>query len=341
MAEKIKKEMYKNLEIKWGILGTARIARKRMIKAIQQSEGNICIAIASRSKDRAKEVAEEFGILRYYGSYEELIDDPEINAVYIPLPNSLHYLWVLRTAEKGKHILCEKPLAYESSQGREMIHACQSRGLVLLEAHSYFLHPQYKRLNEIIEKGTIGKILLIQIYFSFPIQKKHAIRLQHELGGGSLLDIGSYGVDFIQQIYNQEPQEIDTLFKIKNGVDIEFLGILKFYEKQEATIRTNFFHERQQTLLISGEKGNVLLTNAFIPVEDKTFLFINTQTNSRIEEIENVDQYSLLVQLFRKLIISQQSMDVFYERYLRNISTIERFLRIIKDKEELDGTGKI
>lgn len=340
MVGKRKKVMYRKSEIKWGILGTARIARKRMIKAIQQSEGNVCFAIASRSKDRAKEVSGEFGIPKYYSSYEELINDTEINVVYIPLPNSLHYPWVLYTAEKGKHILCEKPLTYSSSQGSEMINACQSRGVVLLEAHSYYLHPQYKRLNEIIEKETIGKIRLIQVYFSFPIQKEHAIRLQPELGGGSLLDIGCYGVDFAHYVYNQEPQEIDALFKIENGVDIEFLGILKFGEKQEAIIRTSFFHEPQQFLLVSGEKGSVFLPNAFIPTNDKSYLLVKTQTNTWIEEIENVDQYSLLVQLFRKIILSKQDMNDFYKRYLRNISTIERFLKIIKEKEDLYGTSK-
>jgi len=129
-------------------------------------------------------------------------------------------------------------------------------------------------------------------------------------------------------------------FKIKNGVDVEFVGILKFGEKQEAIIRTSFLHERQQTLLVSGEKGNVFLPSAFVPGDDKIDLLIKTQTNSWIEEIKNVDQYSLLVQLFRKLILSKQSMDAFYERYLRNISTIERFLKIIKEKEDLYGTDK-
>lgn len=333
MDERIKKAMYRNSEINWGIIGTARIARKRMIKAIQQSEGNVCLAIASRSENRAKEVAEESGIPRYYGSYEELIEDPEIDAVYIPLPNSLHHPWVIRTAEKGKHILCEKPLACSLSQVQDMVHVCQRQNLVLLEAFSYSLHPQYIRLNELLKNEIIGKIKLIQAYFSYPAQKEHAIRFQSELGGGTLLDIGGYGIDFVQQIYNQKPQDVDALFKVENEVDVEFLGILKFSNNKEAIIRTSFLQERRQTLLLYGEKGNILLPNAFIPTGDKVFLVIKTQTDSWIEEIENVDQYGLLAQLFRKLILSKQSMNIFYERYLRNMWTIEKFLKIIKEKK--------
>ncbi|ODS40126.1 MAG: hypothetical protein A7315_09520 [Candidatus Altiarchaeales archaeon WOR_SM1_79] len=331
----MRKAMYKNSEINWGILGTARIARKRMIRAIQQSEGNICLAIASRSENRAKEVAEEFGIPKYYGSYEELIDDPEIDAVYIPLPNSIHHPWVIRTAKKGKHILCEKPLACNLSQVQEMVHVCQRQNIVLLEAFSYFLHPQYTKLNELLKDKIIGEINLIQVYFSFPAQKEHAIRFQSELGGGTLLDIGCYGIDFVQQIYNQKPQNLDALFKIENEVDVEFLGLIKFSDNKEAIIRTSFLQDRKQTLLLYGEKGNIFLPNAFIPTDDKAFLLIKTQTNSWIEEIENVDvdQYGLLVQLFRKLILSKQNMGVFYERYLRNIWTMEDFFKIIRDNE--------
>jgi len=330
--------MYKNPEIKWGILGTDRIARKRMIKAIQQSKGNICLAIASRDENKAKEAAKQFDIPKYYGSYQELIDDTEINTVYIPLPNSLHHPWVLRAAEKGKHILCEKPLACNLSQVQEMIRACQKQGVVLLEAFSYLLHPQYIKLSELLKNEIIGEIKLLEVHLSFPAKKEHAIRFQSSLGGGTLLDIGCYGVDIIHQIYDEEPQVVDAISKLENEVDLEFLGILKFSEGKEAIIRTSFLLDRRQILLLSGEKGNIFLPTAFVPTNAKIYLLIQTRTNSWVEEIENRDQYCLLVQEFRKNVLSKQNVDTFYRRYLRNMRTIERLLKTIEERKDMYGT---
>jgi predicted dehydrogenase len=338
MVGKTKKAMYKSQHINWGILGTARIARKRMIKAIQQSKGNICLAIASRDINRAKEIAEAFDIPKYYGSYEELLNDSEIDAVYIPLPNSLHHMWVSRAAEKGKHILCEKPLACTLSQVQEMIDVCKRKSVVLLEAFSYCLHPQHIKLNELIKSEIIGKIKTIEVHFSFRALKEHAIRFQSELGGGTLLDIGCYGIDITHQIYDEEPQDIDTIVKMKNEVDLEFLGILKFSDGKEALIRTSFLQDRRQTLLLSGEKGCIFLPTAFVPTNGKIYLLIQKEADGLVEEVENSDQYSLLVQEFRKNVLLNQGMDVFYRRYLRNVRTIGRLLKVIKEREGLYGT---
>ncbi len=326
--EYTKKAMFKDKSINWGILGTARTARKRMIKPLQETEGNRCLGIASRTKEKAQKAAIEFTIPRYYGSYDELIDDNEIDAVYIPLPNSLHYSWVIRAAEKGKHILCEKPLAYSVSQLEEMIQACKKHNVLLLEAHGYSLHPRYVALSKLLDNNTIGQIKQIQAHFSFPAQKEHAIRFQHELGGGSLLDIGWYGIDFVHQIYNQTPKYIDAIFDMENNVDMEFLGLLRFSENAEAIIRTSFRQERRQTLLLSGNKGNIFVPDAFIPSEDKTHLFVKNREGVEVKEIPNADQYHLLVQEFAKKVMHRGNVDMIYERYQRNTYVLEKFLRL-------------
>ncbi len=316
----------------WGILGTARIARKRMIKAMHESDGNDCLAVASRSTDRAQELATEFGIARYYDSYRQLLDDPDINVVYIPLPNSLHHEWVLRAAESGKHVLCEKPLASTFAQAREMVDACRNRDVVLMEAFSYSLHPQYHRLAELLRNEVIGGLGAIDVRFSFPAQRDHAIRFQRELGGGTLLDIGCYGVDLVQGLYEGEPDFVDAVARIENGVDVEFLGLLRFSEGREATIRTSFLQDRRQTVVLSGEKGHVMLPHAFVWPDREAYLAVNGETYHRIETIEPTDHYALLIEEFRRTVLSREDMSASHHRYLRNARTIERIRRLIEER---------
>lgn len=323
--------MNRDKNINWGILGTARIARKRMIKAIQESEGCTCLAIASRDEKRAGEVAGDFHIPKYYGSYDELIDDAEIDAVYIPLPNSLHHSWVIRAAEKGKHILCEKPLGLSVSQVEEMIRICERQNVLLMEAMSYFLHPRYVKLFDILAEGIIGSVRQIQAHFSFPAGAHHAIRFQHELGGGSLLDIGCYGINFVNRVYKQDILDLNAVFDMENKIDMEFLGLLGFKDNYEAIIRTSFRRERQQILLVSGEKGNIFLPDAFIPSGDNAYLVVTRQEGVEIETFQKVDQYGLLVREFREQFFSKENMSMRYERYLRNMGTLEKVLRLRKD----------
>lgn len=320
--------MFNSSIIKWGVLGTARIFRKRMLKAFQHSSGHIIVAVASRDINKAEQLAKDHNIPKYYGSYDSILKDDEIQAVYIPLPNSLHYQWVIKAAEKGKHILCEKPLAYSMDEAKKMIQLCKDKNLVLLEAHSYFLHPQYEELFQILKNDLIGKIRQVQIYFSFPAQKEHAIRFAHELGGGSFLDIGCYGIDLMHQIFDQDIQDEDIIFKMKNNVDMEFLGVFKFIRDIEVVIRTSFFQERQQTLMLQGEKGTIFLPNAFIPSGDKALLFIKINKDSWIKEIENVDQYSLLIREFGKQISGKQNLNIQYERYVKNTKILEMLLKL-------------
>lgn len=320
--------MNREENINWGILGTSRHARKRMIKAIQETEGCTCLAVAGRDKKKAGEVAGDFNIPKYYGSYDELIDDGEIDAVYIPLPNSLHHPWVIRAAEKGKHILCEKPLGLSVSQVKEMIRICERQDVLLMEAMSYFLHPRYVRLFDLLAEGVVGPVRQIQVHFSFPAQKHHAIRFQHELGGGSLLDIGCYGIDLAHRVCKSDTRGLDAVFDMENKIDMEFLGVLGFQNNTEAIIRTSFRRERQQTLLVSGEKGNIFLPDAFIPGGDKASMVIARPGGVEIETIQNVDQYGLLVREFREQIHSKENTETRYDGYLRNMDTLERFLRL-------------
>lgn len=155
-----------NRPLQWGVLGTSTIAKNAIIPAIQQSERGEVLAIASRSKEKAEALAEEMDIVRSYGSYEELIADPDIQAVYIPLPNHLHREWTIKAAEAGKHVLCEKPAALNAKESIEMIEACERHGVLFSEAIMYRYHPKHRRVQDIIESGEIGTVRAIHGNFT-------------------------------------------------------------------------------------------------------------------------------------------------------------------------------
>lgn len=328
MVAKSEKAIFNNQKIRWGILGTARIARKRMIKAIQLTEGNECTAIASRELNKAKNFAKEFNIPKFYGCYSDLLNDNEVDAVYIALPNSHHYQWVVQSAENGKHILCEKPLSYIPSEAKQMIDICLKNDIVLMEAHSYFLHPQYLKLFELLKADTIGRINQIQIYFSYPAKAEHGIRFSRALGGGSLLDIGCYGVDFINRIFDQDVNITSAEFRKENDIDTEFTGIFKMNTGIEILIRSSFIQNRQQTITINGDKGSIFLPQAFIPSDKYSFVFVKKNNSSFIETIENLDQYSLLVKNFKENFHLKKNLDLVYNNYIKNSHILNTLLNI-------------
>ena len=183
-----------NARIRWGILSTANIAVKRFIPGAQASRNGVVAAIASRDGARASEVAARLGIARSYGSYEELLADPEIDAIYIALPNSLHAEWIVKAAAAGKPVLCEKPLASTSAEAAAAIERCASLGVPLMEAFMYRFHPQHARVRALIDAGAIGELRAVRTAFTFLLEPFPAtnVRLNADLVGGALMDVGCY-----------------------------------------------------------------------------------------------------------------------------------------------------
>jgi predicted dehydrogenase len=252
-------------KLSWGILGCARIARRGLIPGIAESRTGRLLAIASREESRARAWAEEFGIPRAGGSYQRLLDDPEIDAVYIPLPNELHRPWVLRAADAGKHVLCEKPMALDSAQAREMVERCRQRGVLLMEGFMWRHQPRTENIRKLVRSGAIGDLRLIRSSFSFSIEPGDW-RLEPSRGGGSLWDVGCYGVNMARLFAGGEPAASRALaHRAMTGVDAGMTAILEFKGGLLATIDCSFEQPFRCQYELVGTRGVIEVPDAYLP----------------------------------------------------------------------------
>src|SRR5262245_11605998 len=206
--------------LRWGILGCARISRRGLIPGIQGSSTGTLAALASRDPATARAWAEEFQVPAAHGSYQGLLDDPAVDAVYIPLPNELHRPWTFAAADAGKHILCEKPLALDAAEAEEMVAYCRSRGVLLMEAFMWPHQPRTAAIRTLVAEGAIGELRLVRSSFSFPIDAGDW-RLDPARGGGALWDVGCYGVSTARLFAGSEPSEIRSFAHFgPSGVDM-------------------------------------------------------------------------------------------------------------------------
>ena len=212
----------------WGLLSTARI-NERMIPALRSSERSELLAVASRSKERAQAYAKQWGIPHAYGTYEQMLTDPAINVIYLPLPNHLHVEWAIKCAEAGKHVLCEKPIAITTEDVDRMARAAEKNGVIIQEAAMMRFHPQTQYLRELVTKRVIGDIRLIRGVFAFTLDNPGDIRLDTNMGGGPLWELGSYCVSFARTVLQAEPVEVNA-YQVSGdtGVDMSFSAQMQF-----------------------------------------------------------------------------------------------------------------
>ncbi len=194
--------------VKWGVLSTANIGTQKVIPAIQAAPNCEVVAIAGRDIDVTRTSADQLGIRRSHGSYQDLLDDPAIEAVYIPLPNHLHAEWTIRAAYAGKHVLCEKPLALSSTDALRMVDACAEADVKFMEAFMYRLHPSWQAALEMVRSGRIGDLVTVQSYFSYFNDDATNIRNIREFGGGALMDIGCYSINLSRLVFGAEPDRV-------------------------------------------------------------------------------------------------------------------------------------
>ena len=190
-------------KVKWGIMGTANIAKRAMIPGMKEAENCEMYAIAGRSAEKANAFKEEYGFEKAYGSYEELLQDPEVQAVYIPLPNNIHAEWVKKALTAGKHVLCEKPMALNADEARELFKTAEESGKYLMEAYAYLHSPYLESLKEVISNGTIGDVNYVETGF-ITSGYKEDIRLYKELGGGAMYDLGCYCTTMILSLIDSD-----------------------------------------------------------------------------------------------------------------------------------------
>jgi predicted dehydrogenase len=288
-------------------MGNATIARVCVIPAIQKSRNGIIRALASRSPKKAAEVRRQNRIDLLYDNYQALIDDPVIEAIYIPLPNHLHPEWTIKALSAGKHVLCEKPLACNARQAQEMAAAAATSDRILMEGFMYRFHPRSRKIHKLVSQGAIGTPRLIRSAFCYRMPPEDAscadnTRLRPEMGGGALLDVGCYCVNVARWLYDSEPRQVQCQACFHpGGVDLHATGMLKFEEDRLATFEASFISGLQQTYTVVGENGVIELPHdAFIPWEKEAHYTLREKDAESAEPtiVPGADEYQLMVEHF-------------------------------------------
>jgi xylose dehydrogenase (NAD/NADP) len=316
--------------LRWGILGVANIAMRAVIPAMQRSRNARLVAIASRTPARAANAARQLGA-RAHGSYEALLDDSEVEAVYIPLPNSLHRAWTLRCAEAGKHVLCEKPLGLSAGECREMIAGCRAHGVVLMEAFMYRFHPRTARVAELARDGTLGDLRLVRVAFTFAVREpERNIRLRPDLGGGALYDVGCYAVNVSRMILG-EPREAFAWGRIgESGVDEMVGGLLRFDGDRLALVDASVRLPRREVYEVVGTEAQLRVPNAFLPGTADAEIHLLRGAERTVLSVPGTDQYQLMVEHFGDAVRTQAPVAFPPEDAVGNLAAIGALLRSLR-----------
>ena len=319
-------------KVNWGILSTARIGLNKVIPAIQQSENGRVVAIASRTLSKAREAAKSLGIPESFGSYGELIESSSVDAIYIPLPNSLHREFTILSAEQGKHVLCEKSLALNADECEEMIASCESNNVWLMEAFMYRFHPQIVKLKEIVEAGSIGEISSIRAAFRTTQADLSNIRYKKELGGGSLYDLGCYCVNVIRLLVGNEPNRIRGMsrFSDRTGVDVAFVGMLDFPGLEVGLFDCAFRNVFHQRLEVLGDRGTLELPAPFLPGDTPEILKHREGGYERIS-VERANSYKLMVEHFNQCVLEDHPPRYPPTDGLNNMRVIDALFDLVAD----------
>lgn len=286
-------------KFRWGVLGCAKIAVEHVIPEMQRSERCEVSAIASRDRQKAEQAAETLGIAKTYGSYEQLLADEDIDAVYIPLPNHLHKEWTIRAAEAGKHVLCEKPIGLTAAEAKEMADACAKANVMLAEAFMYRHHPRYDRLLDIVRSGKIGTVRGIHATFTYNgAGNSGNIRFNKEMGGGALYDIGVYPISAARMILGQEPEAATVHAQFSeqhDGVDMMASGLLEFPGGVALTFDCGMWSAFRNTLEVVGSEGRIVVPSAFRYADEPESANFFVEIGEEREEIQVpfVGQYLL------------------------------------------------
>ena len=284
--------------MRFGIISTAGIARSALVPAIETTEHSVD-AIASRDGSRARGVADEFGIPRSYGSYEELLADPEIDAVYNPLPNGLHAEWTKRAADAGLDVLCEKPLAADAAEAQSVATHCRDAGVTLMEAFMYRYHPRTERAAELVDE-ELDCVHAVNASFKFRLDDRDDVRLDPDLAGGALMDVGCYAVS-AARLFLGEPDRVYAHSRDSRGagVDSDLMGILEYDDGAMAHVDGSFDAPETQRYRVEAENGWVAAEPAFnIPADEPATLTYEIDGREGRERFAPTDQYARQVEAF-------------------------------------------
>jgi predicted dehydrogenase len=311
-------------KLRWGILGVAAI-NNRILPSFLRAGNAELRAIASRSLPKAQAAAKAAGIPIAYGSYEALLDDPNINAVYNPLPNTLHAEWTRKAAERGKHVWCEKPLCPTAAEAQALVDFCKTKGVKLMDGFMWPHHPRTRKLREFLDSGGIGQVRRVSGTFTFPMQAldPNNIRLKPELAGGSLLDVGCYPVYGIRWALGAEPVKAYATATYHNGVDVEMDGILWFPDGRMATFDCGFTHPFRRWLEITGTEAVVWIPELWIPRPRATYYV--SREGKPVEEVavEGEDQIQHMIENFSRAVLENRPVMPSPEEAVKTLRVLD------------------
>ena len=311
--------------LRWGVLGAARIAVTRVIPAIQRSELGRVVAIASRNPDRARSAANQLGIERPHESYEALLADDDVDAIYIPLPNHLHVPWSVRAATAGKHVLCEKPIALNAAEARGLLTVRDRTGVHIAEAFMVRLHPQWIKVRELVGSGRIGELRVVTGHFSYLKTDPDNVRNRVEWGGGGLLDIGCYPVMLARWLYGVEPMRVLALMERDPEMWVDRLtaGLLDFGAAHASfTVGTQMTNAQYMELV--GTAGRISLPLPFSPAPGQR---TTVTCNGEIIEFDAVDQFTLQADAFARAVHGLADAPMTLEDSVANMTVLDALFR--------------
>ena len=320
-------------QLRWGILGCARISRRGLIPGIRESKRGTLLALASRKVETAREWAAEFSVPREYGSYEEILADPEIDAVYIPLPNEMHKPWVFAAADAGKHILCEKPLALNADEARAMVGHCATRRVVLMEAFMWRHQPRTLALMNILKEGALGDLRLVRSSFSFPIDEGDW-RLDPARGGGALWDVGCYGLSTARLFAGSEPDAIRSFARFgPTGVDLTLTAEFRFPNGVLGMIDCSFEQPFRCSYELVGTKAAIEVPDAYLPTPRPS---ARLRTSSEFKELafEGGDQYAAMIDAFANGVAAGGVLPAPAENGLAQMLALDAILGVAREADQ-------
>jgi predicted dehydrogenase len=322
-------------KVRWGILGAAAIATKKVIPGMRKSDALEVAAIASRDLNRVRHAAEQAEIPKAYGSYQELLADPEIDVIYNPLPNHLHVPWSTKAAEAGKHVLCEKPIALNTAETQQLIETRDRTGVKIGEAFMVRTHPQWLRARELTSSGEIGELRLIMSAFSYFNIDPNNIRNQAEIGGGAIMDIGCYPITMARWFFRREPSRVFAVIDRDPQMKTDRLSsALLDFAPGQATFSCSTQLVPYQSFQILGTKGRIDVHWPFnTPPDEPAYLRIDNGSKpiagagARMEEFPAVDQYMLQAEAFSAAVKGERAVPVSLEDAWANMAVIEALFR--------------
>jgi predicted dehydrogenase len=323
-----------NRKIRWGVLGYARIARENVIPAILRARNSELHALASRDEAKLAEARTRCPIPQGYVGYEELLRDPAVDAIYIPLPNSQHCEWAIRAAEHGKHVLCEKPLALNAAECRKMIAAADRHKVRLMEAFMYRYTDRTAQVRAVVRSGVLGEIKSVSATFRFLLNRPGTIKLQPALGGGALYDVGCYPVNFIGLVADElagapgsgtaRPAAVSAQCVRASGVDVGLSALLQYPSGLLAAVHCGFDGHKRVCAEIIGTQGVLEIPDPFF--DNPGALTLTTGEERRTIPVAESDRYRAEIEDFADAILANRAPHLGLAESLRNAEVIDRLL---------------